>query len=113
MVRARVAAFSIALLAAPAFVHAQTPAAAPAAGLPDAKVILEDYNKAIGGRDAVAKLQSIHMVGAMAMAGQTADFESFTARPNKSFTKVSIQGMDIMQGFDGEVGWSMNPMQGP
>ncbi len=102
-------------MAMPESVAGQT-ATAPAtaaAALPDGRVLMAQFNKAIGGADAFAKLQSIHMVGTMNMGPMPVQFESFSARPNKSVTLISANGMELRQGFDGTVGWMMNPMAGP
>jgi hypothetical protein len=38
----------------------------------------------------------------------------FTARPNKSFMKMTLPGIgDITSGFDGKVAWTSSPMTGP
>jgi len=48
-------------------------------------------------------------------AGLTGTLEIFTAAsPNRSYQKVVVPGVgEIVQGFDGERGWSVNPMTGP
>jgi hypothetical protein len=58
----------------------------------------------------------MHAVGEFSMpaAGMTGSLEVWSARPNRSAMKVGIQGLgEIRSGFTGEVGWSMNPMEGP
>jgi hypothetical protein len=114
--RARAAAFVVAAVLAPSFANAQTAAqtpAAPAAALPDGKALMAQHNQAIGGADVAAKVQSLHMVGTMALGPMTAEFEMFTAKPNKSLSVIKVQGMEMREGFDGTVGWSINPMLGP
>jgi hypothetical protein len=38
----------------------------------------------------------------------------YSAKPNKTLIKITLPGVgDIQEGFDGTVGWSMNPMTGP
>jgi outer membrane lipoprotein-sorting protein len=116
----------LALGAAPALASAQTPAApagaattAPAstaAGLPDAKTIIADFVKAIGGRDATDKVQSIHMTGTFEMPamGVSGTVDAATARPNKQAMAIAIPGLgDVSSGSDGTVVWSNNPMAGP
>ena len=100
-------------------VAAMTLAAMPAAEaqtLPSASDVVAKYVNAIGGRDAILKIKSMTQRGTMEVpaAGVTADMETFAAAPNKSATKSTIAGLgEMLQGFDGEVGWDVNPMAGP
>jgi hypothetical protein len=102
-------AFAVALLATGA-------ASGAAQDLPAASDVLARYQQAVGGREALAAHQSIHSVGELSMPAQglSAEFESYSARPNRSATRVSIAGFgEIRSGFTGEVAWSLNPMEGP
>jgi hypothetical protein len=84
--------------------------------LPDAADVIARYQQALGGRDQLARYQSIHAIGQLSMPAQglVADFESFAARPSRAAMRVSIAGFgEIRTGYTGEVGWSMNPMEGP
>lgn len=88
---------------------------AAAQQLPPARQILDRYVQAIGGKSAAAQHQSRRMVAEMSMpaAGMTMTMESFAARPNKMLVKMQIPGMgEMLQGYDGQVAWSMNPVQG-
>jgi hypothetical protein len=70
----------------------------------------------MGGTNALAPHQSMHTVGQFSMPAQglTADFETFSARPNRSAMRVAIAGLgEIRSGFTGNVAWSLNPMEGP
>lgn len=97
----------------------QTPAAAPpavSAGLPEAAEILARHIKAIGGREALLAHSSRHVTGTIAMpsAGLSGSFEMFEATPNKAVMRITIAGVGEMhEGFDGKIGWSINPMSGP
>ena len=87
-----------------------------AASLPPAKEIIARFVKEIGGKDAFDKIQSQHMKGKFEMVGQgiTGDLEVFAKRPDKLFMKITLPPLgDLMQGFDGKVGWSLNPATGP
>ena len=96
---------------------AQQPASAAAsAALPPAKEILDRHLKAIGGRAAILARSSSRTTGKIEMpaSGVSGTFEMYAAKPNKSLTRISLPGVgDIQEGFDGTVGWSMNPMTGP
>jgi hypothetical protein len=93
-------------------------AAAPALGaqtLPAASEIVAKHVAAIGGKDAIMKIQSMQQTGSMKIPtmGLEASMEVHMA-PNRMAMKQSIPGMgEIVTGFDGTNGWSVNPMQGP
>jgi hypothetical protein len=105
-----IAASSVSMFAiTPVCAHAQD-------ALPDAKTILNDYRKAIGGAAAFDKLQSIHETGTfeMAAAGIKGAVEAYSARPNKAYVEVTIDGLgQVLNGSDGKVAWSVNPMCRP
>ena len=96
---------------------APTTPAAPAqpADLPSAAEIFKRSVEAIGGEAAVRKHDSMHMKGSLSMAAakMQGSMEIFMLAPNKFLTSIEMGGMGRMsQGFDGTVGWSMNPMMG-
>ena len=84
--------------------------------LPTAKEIIDRFVKECGGKEAMLKHKSYHSRGKLEMSGQgiSGDLEIFAAEPNRFLVKTKIEGFgDIAQGFDGKVGWSMDPAQGP
>jgi zinc protease len=88
----------------------------PARKLPPAKEIIAKYVKAIGGREAILKQTSTHATGKFEMPAQglSGTLEVFAAQPNKLLVKIDIAGFGkVSQGFDGKVGWTMDPAQGP
>lgn len=90
--------------------------AAPSAAqqLPPARQILDRYVEAIGGKAVWANRQSQRTVAEMSMSGIAIPMEIISARPNKMLMKMNMPGMgEMTSGFDGKVGWSVNPMQGP
>ncbi len=96
----------------------ETPAAKPAAAvkLPPAKEIIDKFVKAMGGREAVMKQTSHHSTGKFEMAAQaiSGPLDVYAAKPDKLLVKVKITGLgEILEGFDGKVGWSINPAEGP
>ena len=91
-------------------------AAAPEAGLPPARSILDRHVEAIGGRAAVLKHTSTHFKGSVSMpdAGITGEIEVYGAAPNKSLLRIRLAGVgEVLEGFDGTYGWSLSPMTGP
>lgn len=107
----RVAEMAVALLLGGAS------AAAPqsASGVPSASNIIARYVKAIGGKKAILSHSSRYMKGKFEIPAQgfSAELEIFAAKPNKRLSRVTIKGMgEMVNGFDGKVGWSMNPRSG-
>lgn len=104
---ASMAALSIATLT-PVAVHAQAqPAAAD---------IIAKYVTAIGGKTELMKITSIKRLATMEVpaVGISAAMEVYSAAPNKIATKSTIPGVgEMQQGYNGSVGWDVNPMQGP
>lgn len=101
---------ALALAALALAAHAGT---AVAQQLPPAQQIVDRYVQAIGGRPAFARLTSRHMVAEMSMSGMTMQMETFTTRPNKMVAVVSVSGMTINSGYDGQVAWTNSPATGP
>lgn len=92
-------------------------AAAPARAqeLPAAREIVNAYVNAIGGADAIGRAQHRHSVSEISMpaAGMTMTVETWQSRPNKMTSLTTIPGVGEMKaGYDGQVAWSVNPMQG-
>lgn len=100
-------------------VAAAPPAAAakPDPTLPSGREVIDRFVKAIGGRDAVLAHKSMHITGKYEVpsSGLSGDMEIFTAaNPDRAFQRVTIPGVgEILQGYDGERGWSINPVTGP
>lgn len=102
-----------ALLTAAMFASASTLSAQT---LPSASDVLAKHVAAVGGRDALAKITSITQQAQMELPsmGLTADAEVAMSAPNRMSTKLTIPGIgEIVTGTDGQVAWSVNPMQGP
>lgn len=92
---------------APLAISAQTP--------PPAKEILERYTEALGGAEALDAVQYRHVEGTQSMPamGMTMQMEIWSAPPNRTLAVMTIPGMgEVRQGFDGDVAWMINPMQG-
>ena len=88
----------------------------PTGPLPTASDIFTKSIEAIGGEAAIRKHTSMVTKGTLSMpaAGMSGNLEIITLAPNKILTLMEFAGVGkITQGFDGTVGWSMNPMQGP
>ncbi|HEX9935704.1 MAG TPA: hypothetical protein VGB15_01225 [Longimicrobium sp.] len=100
-------------LALAAFALAAHAGTARAQQLPPARQIVDRYVEAVGGRAAIAQLDSRHMVGEMQGPRLTVQVESFAARPNRIVVVMIIDGATITTGYDGQVGWQVLPTTGP
>lgn len=75
--------------------------------------VLELYYEAIGGVDAWTNLSSMRATGNIDVMGMmNGPFSIVQLRPAKARIEMSIQGMDIIQAFDGETAWQVMPMMG-
>ena len=72
----------------------------------DAKVIITDYLKAIGGVEELKKVNSISISLGMSMQGMTLDVEQKKMLPNMELTTVKMQGNVVNKSlFDGSTGY--------
>ena len=89
------------------------PTANPAtAGTPPANQILDNYVKALGGADALAKLTSYTAKGTSMLFGEAkADpAEIYAKAPNQLVTIVHQRGGDLARDYDGQNAWVMLPL---
>ena len=50
----------------------------------------------------------------MPSSGVSGSIDVYSAKPNKSFVKLTLGGIgDVLEGFDGTVGWSESAITGP
>lgn len=110
--------FSFAVWAIPVvllFSSLTFPSAAEAQDLPDGRLLVDRYVELIGGREVVLSRTFIRSTGSFEMPamGITGELLTYQA-PGKNAVTVDIPGLgQIRSGFDGEVGWSFDPIQGP
>jgi hypothetical protein len=101
-------------------IRAQTPAAATAAptpaALPSAMEVLQRYRAAIGGDAAVKQHTAKTEVGTVEITAQgiKGDLKLIAQAPNKMHQWLNLPGIgSIEQGYDGHIGWSIDPAVGP
>jgi hypothetical protein len=95
---------------------AAAPAEQATSVLPSARSIIDRFIDATGGRSAFGKHTSRRAVGRISMPGQgvEGEMELMAARPDLMRVRMSISGVgEIQSGYDGRVGWSVNPLTGP
>jgi hypothetical protein len=91
------------------------PKAAPRTDLPPAREIIDRFTKEMGG-EAYKAHKSEHAKGTVEMPAQQmkGTMEVFAAEPNKMVVKISLPGTGpVTTGFDGKVGFMVNPLLGP
>jgi outer membrane lipoprotein-sorting protein len=88
---------------------------AQAAKLPAVSEVLAKFVEAIGGREANEKIKNRVVTGGIEISpmGIKGTMELYTAAPDKVFSNANITGIGtMMEGYDGKLAWTMNPMQG-
>jgi hypothetical protein len=99
----------------------QQPAKAPEAAAkattadPTVDQILDKSELAIGGRQAVEKITSRVATGTFEVAtmGLKGEIEVYAKAPNKTLRVQHLSGVgEILDGYNGMIGWSQNPMAG-
>ena len=107
------------LTACAVLVAASAPLAArqaPSVTTTEARTIIDRHLAAIGGAKSFEGVTSMRAAGTLAMPAQgiTGTVEIKAARPNKTLLKATIEGIGTLEsGFDGEHGWTIDPMMGP
>lgn len=86
--------------------------AAPTSAQTVDEVIAKGF-AAMGGVDKLKAVQSVRMTGKMLVGpGIEAPFVLETKRPKSMRIDITVQGMVIVQAYDGKDGWALNPMSG-
>ncbi len=78
----------------------------------DADELIKKSFEATGGLDKIKSVKSSHATGKALAQGMEFPFVMRTLRPNYLRLDVEIMGMTMIQAFDGEKGWTINPMAG-
>ena len=97
-------------LAACAFALGQTPAS-----LPTVDQVLDKYVTALGGKASIEKVTSRQAKGTFEIPafGATGSVEMYSKAPNKEYGVFDVPGFGtVRQGFDGTVGWAVDPQSG-
>ena len=78
----------------------------------DAKELIEKNIEAMGGLDKIQAVKTMTATGKALAQGMEFPFEMKQARPNFLRLDVTVMGMQMVQAYDGEKGWAINPMMG-
>lgn len=74
--------------------------------------ILAKYFENTGGLEKLKALKTIKVNGKMSMQGMDLPFTMITKTPNKQRMNIQVQGVEIIQAYDGVDAWMLNPMMG-
>jgi hypothetical protein len=75
------------------------------------KSILKNHYAAIGLTN-INQAEAVLMVGKINQMGMELPFITYQKRPGKARFEASFQEMKIIQAYDGNKGWAINPMMG-
>ncbi len=80
----------------------------------NAQTLEEIVNKytAANKLDKITSFQTIKITGNMSVSGMDLPMEVWMKNPNKIKTVTSFNGTEMIQSFDGEKGYTINPMTG-
>lgn len=84
--------------------------------LPEPGTLVDRYVELLGGREGILGRPFIRSTGQFQLPamGVTGELEVYQGHPGRNAVRVSIPGLgEIRSGFDGSVGWSLDPLQGP
>ncbi len=84
--------------------------------LPAASEILSRYTRAVGGERAIRKYRSRRALGRFELRAQgiAGPLEILAAAPNRIRIRITLAGLgEMLRGYDGAIGWSMDPAIGP
>ncbi|MGA7190731.1 MAG: hypothetical protein WBY66_19715, partial [Candidatus Acidiferrales bacterium] len=96
---------SLALLAVACFLPA------PSSAQTVDEVIAKNI-QAHGGMEKLKSVDTIRTTGKFVAGGFRAGFLQENKRPDKVREETIIQGLAQVQGYDGKIGWQVNPFQG-
>lgn len=91
----------IVLLFSVSFLHAQ-----------NVDEILNNYFENTGGVDNYRNLKTLQVKAVMDQGQMQLNMKMIQKRGDKLRAEIDIQGKTIVQGYNGEVGWFINPMMG-
>lgn len=89
-------------------------AAASSAFAYTADELAEKNVAAKGGADKVAALHSLRLTGKVLVNGDTLQlgYVATIQRPDSARIEATLQGLTVIQAYDGTQGWKVNPFQG-
>jgi outer membrane lipoprotein-sorting protein len=86
--------------------------AALAQNTPTVDELVAKHIAAVGGADKLKAIKSAKMTASTNMNGMELSTTVYIKRPGLMRSETSVNGMSIVQAFDGKQSWSINPMTG-
>jgi outer membrane lipoprotein-sorting protein len=86
--------------------------AALAQDLPSVDDLVAKHLKAVGGADKLKAIKSAKITASTEMNGMEFTTTVYLKRPGLMRSDTSVQGQTIVQAFDGQKSWSVNPLMG-
>lgn len=83
-----------------------------ATATPTAEELVEAYAENTGGAEAWAELNTMRADASMVMGPMEFAAVVTSARPNKQYINVDVQGQELIMAYDGETAWQINPFAG-
>ncbi|PHN06634.1 LolA family protein [Flavilitoribacter nigricans] len=77
-----------------------------------AKDIVQNYLETIGGADQWQNIKTMTTEASMSMQGMSFDAIIYAKYPDKQRVEVDLNGMQLIQAYDGTTAWWINPMMG-
>lgn len=68
--------------------------------------------QARGGVERIKAIKTLRMTGKLQQGSFTAQFSSNATAPNLLRNAITVQGMSMLQAYDGSTGWQINPFEG-
>jgi hypothetical protein len=72
--------------------------------------IIRKHIKARGGMKTIKAIENVKVTGYVQSEGLEVDFTLWLQRPNRGRIEVTVHGLEIIQAYDGEVAWWINPL---
>ncbi len=87
-----------------------TPAASPSPEESIVDQILQRYEQAVGGKEAIAAITTYRMKGTFELSGVQGTIEGWRKEPNKTLSVIEFPRVGTLRkGFDGEERWVQTP----
>jgi len=83
-----------------------------AAQTPSADALVAKNLAARGGEAKLKSLTAMRLTGSVSVQGMDMPLTVLTKRPNKMKQETTMQGQKLVQAFDGQIVWAINPMMG-
>ncbi|WNJ20109.1 hypothetical protein [Pontibacter sp. G13] len=77
-----------------------------------AEKVIAAYIEAVGGADTWEGIHTVTTEGSMKMQGMDFPIKVIQKQPHMVKTTMSVMGQEIVQAYNGKVGWTINPMMG-